>query len=129
LAFPGPSEMSHKRILICDDEAPTRELTQVVLEDGYEFLEACDGSECLAVARAVKPDLVILDVMLPGKSGLEVLAELRLDPDLVDTRVVVMTAWDHLAADASAAGADRFFVKPFEPEQLRSAVAELLAAG
>jgi CheY-like chemotaxis protein len=121
--------MPQKRILICDDEAPTRELVRVVLEDGdeYEFREAADGVGCLALARSVRPDLVVLDVMLPGKSGLEVLAAFRLDPDLVDTPVVVLTAWDHLAADASAGGADRFFLKPFEPEQLRRAVIELLA--
>jgi CheY-like chemotaxis protein len=121
--------MPPKRILICDDEAPTRELVRVVLENGaaYEFAEAADGFGCLALARSMKPDLVVLDVMLPGKSGLEVLAALRRDPDLAHARVVVLTAWDHLAAEASAAGADRFFVKPFEPEQLREAVAELLA--
>ncbi len=116
-----------KMILICDDEAPTRELVRVVLDDEYEFREAVDGFECVELARAARPDLVILDVMIPRKSGLEVLAEFRLDPDLVDASVVVLTAWDHLEAEASAAGADRFFVKPFEPEELRSAVAELLA--
>jgi two-component system, OmpR family, phosphate regulon response regulator PhoB len=121
--------MPPKRILICDDEAPTRELVRVVLEDGeaYEFLEAADGLRCLALARSMKPDLVVLDVMLPGKGGLEVLAAIRRDPDLAGAPVVVVTAWDHLAAEASAAGADRFLLKPFEPERLREAAAELLA--
>jgi CheY-like chemotaxis protein len=121
--------MPPKRILICDDEAPTRELVRVVLEDGgaYEFWEAADGLRCLALARSLKPDLVVLDVMLPGMSGLEVLAAIRRDPELAGARVVVVTAWDHLAVEASAAGADRFLLKPFEPEQLREAVAELLA--
>lgn len=120
--------MSAKRILICDDEAATRELVRVVLDDGaYEFAEAADGPGCLQLARSFKPDLIVLDVMLPGANGLEVLAALRHDPQLAEAAVVVLTAWDHLAADASAAGADRFLVKPFDPEKLREATAELLA--
>jgi two-component system, OmpR family, phosphate regulon response regulator PhoB len=119
--------MPLKRILVCDDEAPMRELVQVVLGDGYEFREASDGLECAALARALQPDLLILDVMLPGKSGLELLSELRLDPNLAATRMLVLTAWDHLAAEVAAAGADQLFLKPFEPEELRRAVTELLS--
>jgi CheY-like chemotaxis protein len=120
--------MPPKRILICDDEANMRELIRVVLEDDYEFAEAEDGLEAVELARELKPDLVILDMMVPRKSGLEVLEELRLDPSFAQPPVVVMTAWHHMEDDAVAAGADRFFVKPFEPDDLREAVAELLAA-
>jgi CheY-like chemotaxis protein len=118
--------MPPKRILICDDEASMRELVRVVLEDGYEFGEADDGVGCVELARKTRPDLLVLDLMLPGKSGLEVLAELRSDPAFPRAPVVVVSAWNHLEGDAVAAGADRFLVKPFEPADLRAAVAELL---
>jgi cyclic di-GMP phosphodiesterase len=116
------------RILICDDEAPMRELERVVLGNGYEFGEAADGVECLEIARRLLPSVMVVDLMLPGMSGLEMLSELRSDPVLADVPVVVVSAWDHLEADALAAGAARFLGKPFEPDELRATVAELLAA-
>jgi CheY-like chemotaxis protein len=127
----GPTKEQRlaKRILICDDEAPMRELVRVVLDDGYEFGEAADGVECVDLARRSRPDLLVLDLMLPGKCGLEVLAELRSDRALTRLSVVVVSAWNHLEHKAVAAGADRFLAKPFEPSDLRAAVAELLGAG
>lgn len=121
--------MSVKRILICDDEPPMRELARVVLDGGYEFGEAADGIACVQNARRLRPDLMVVDLMLPGIGGLEMLAELRSDPVLAGVPVVVVSAWDHLEAEALAAGATRFLVKPFEPEVLRATVAELLAQG
>jgi CheY-like chemotaxis protein len=119
--------MSAKTILICDDEAPMRELVRVVLVDGgYEFVEAADGLECVESARELGSDLVVLDLMLPGMSGLEVVAAFRSDPELAGVPVVVMSAWDHMREEALAAGAARFVEKPFEPDELRAAVAELL---
>jgi CheY-like chemotaxis protein len=117
-----------KTILICDDEPSVRELLRIVLGADYEIDEASDGAEALELMRDVEPDLVILDVMMPGRSGLDVLAEIREDPVVGSTPVVVVTAWDHMEADAVAAGADRFFLKPFEADELKAAVAELLEA-
>ena len=105
-----------------------RELARVVLENGYEFGEAADGIECVENARRLRPDLMLVDLMLPRMSGLEMLGELRSDPVLADVPVVVVSAWDHLEADALAAGAARFLSKPFEPDELRATVAELLSA-
>jgi CheY-like chemotaxis protein len=116
------------RILICDDEASMRELARVVLGNGYEFGEAADGIECLENARRLRPSVMVVDLMLPGMDGLEMLGELRADPVLAGVPVVVVSAWDHLEADALAAGAACFLGKPFEPDELRAAVAELLAA-
>jgi CheY-like chemotaxis protein len=119
--------MPAKTILICDDEAPMRELVRVVLVDGgYEFVEAADGLECLELARELTADLLVLDLMLPSMSGLEVVAALRSDPLLAGLPIVVMSAWDHMREEALAAGAARFVGKPFEPGELRAAVAELL---
>ncbi len=93
----------------------------------YRFVEAADGAEALALAQELRPDLIVLDVMLPRLSGIEVLEALRLDDELRSIRVVVITAWSHAEAAAQVAGADRFVSKPFDPDDLSSAVEELLA--
>jgi CheY-like chemotaxis protein len=117
------------RILICENEDSLRGLIRDSLEDGgYEFVEAVDGDEAIAKARAERPDLVVLDMMMPGRTGLEVLSELRAEGELAGTRVVMLTARAQ-AADreaAAAAGVDRFVVKPFSPSRLAALVAELL---
>ncbi|MHB1241842.1 MAG: response regulator [Gaiellaceae bacterium] len=113
-------------ILVCDDDPSLRELVRAVLGPAYRFAEAADGIEALALARELRPDLVVLDVMLPGLSGIEVLEGLRLDEELRSIPVVVITAWSHAELDAQVAGADRFVSKPFDPDQLSRAVEELL---
>jgi CheY-like chemotaxis protein len=117
-----------KTILICEDEAALRELVRAILGPEYTFAEASGGDEALDLIRRLRPDLVVLDLMLPGKSGLEVLAELRSDTRSGETPVVVVTAWTHAEEAVLAAGADRFIPKPFEPEVLQETVEELLAA-
>lgn len=116
-------------ILICEDEAPLRELMRAILDGDYRFAEAADGRAALALARELEPDLVVLDLMLPGENGLDVLRELRSAEVTGDVPVVVVTAWtgeEHRRA-AFEAGADRFLPKPFEPDDLTAAVEELLA--
>lgn len=115
-------------VLVCDDEEVLRVLIAAALGNDYELVEARDGDEVLARARAERPDLIILDMMMPGRSGLDVLPELRSDPDLGPTPVVMLTARTQ-AADreaAAVAGADRFLAKPFSPLELSRVVAELL---
>lgn len=118
------------RILICDNEVALRALVRATLEiDGYELHEARDGDESLELARELEPDLIVLDMMMPGRTGLEVLAELRADRRFDRTRVVMLTARAQ-ATDRDAAvnaGADRFLPKPFSPLELASVVEELLA--
>jgi DNA-binding response OmpR family regulator len=117
-----------KTILICDDEPALRELIRASMDDGYEFAEASDGILALELAREVSPDLVILDLMLPRLSGLEVLARLNEDARLKDVPVLVITAWNETREDVLAAGADDFVSKPFDPEDLKAAVNRLVAA-
>ena len=114
------------KILICDDEESLRELVRAVLGNRYRYVEATDGEEALEVARNDSPELIILDVMLPRMNGLEVLSELRRDENHRRTPVIVVTAWSHAAEAATAAGADIFLAKPFEPEFLTHAVEELI---
>ena len=114
-------------ILVCDDDPSLRELVRAVLGSGYRFIEAADGTEALTAARELNPDLIVLDVMLPGLSGIEVLEAIRSDEKLKDMLVVVITAWSHAEVEAQVAGADRFVSKPFDPDELSGAVEELLA--
>jgi CheY-like chemotaxis protein len=114
-------------VLICDDEPSLRELIRVSLDGPYEFVEADDGEESLELARRVRPDVIILDMMMPRRTGLEVLSTLREEGELDDTRVIVLTAQPGTREEALEAGADIVMVKPFEPEQISAAVEEVLA--
>lgn len=118
-------------VLLCDDEEVLRQLVRATLGNGeYEIVEAADGDESLALARRHRPDVVILDMMMPGRSGLDVLRALRGDAALAGTPVIMLTARAQQAdrEAASAAGADRYLAKPFSPLELISVVEELLAA-
>ncbi len=118
-----------QKILICDNEAPLRDLVRATLDGGaYEIIEAHDGDEALEAIRRERPDLVVLDVMMPGKTGLEVLSIVRNDPEVAETPVVMLTARAHATdRDAAAtAGADRFLAKPFSPLALLETVETLL---
>jgi DNA-binding response OmpR family regulator len=114
-------------VLICDDEPSLRELVRVSLDGPYRFAEADDGEESLELARRLRPDIVILDMMMPRLNGLEVLVELRRDEAFADTAVIVLTAQPGTREEALRQGADRVMVKPFEPEQITAAVEEVLA--
>jgi DNA-binding response OmpR family regulator len=103
-----------------------RELLKIVLGMDYEVSEAANGHEALELVRKLEPDIVVLDVMMPGRTGLDVLAQVRGDPDLAGTPVIMITAWDHVEPVARAAGADRFMLKPFDGDEVRAAVEELL---
>jgi CheY-like chemotaxis protein len=115
-------------VLICEDEPALRELIRVSLDGPYEFAEADDGEESLALARRLQPDLVILDVMMPRRSGIEVLTEIRRDESLASIPVIVLTAQPETREEALQKGADRVIDKPFVPEDISSAVEEVLSA-
>jgi CheY-like chemotaxis protein len=118
-------------ILVCDNEPALRGLVRATLEsDEYEIVEARDGDESVDLAEKVRPDLIVLDMMMPGRTGLEVLDHLRAQEDLRETPVVMLTARAQLADRdaANGAGADRFLSKPFSPLELMTVVEELLDA-
>jgi len=116
-------------ILVCDNEEILRGLVRASLDgNGYTLVEARDGDEAVEQARLVQPDLILLDMMMPGQSGLEVLAELRRDPELRGIPVIMLTARAQVTDRDAAhlAGADRFLAKPFSPLELDRVVKELL---
>lgn len=116
-------------VLIVDDEAPIVELVRFTLEDEHvRVLEAGDGLEALAVARAEEPDLIFLDVQLPRLNGFEVCRRLRLEPGLEKTKIVMLTAAGQVQdlERGRAAGADLYLTKPFSPLRLLTLVSSLL---
>jgi two-component system phosphate regulon response regulator PhoB len=108
-------------ILVIDDEEPVRTVLEYNLRlDGFEVYTAEDGQSGLELARNKKPELILLDWMMPGMSGLEVLAELKYDKRTENIPVFMFTA-KGMIADIERAfdvGADDYITKPFEPVEL-----------
>jgi DNA-binding response OmpR family regulator len=115
-------------VLICEDETSLRELVRVAVDSDYRIAETGDGIEAAELARKLRPDVVVLDLMLPGRHGLDVLRDIRSDADLSHTRVVAISAGNDAQETVLAQGADRFLRKPFDPLELKAVVRELLAA-
>jgi len=115
-------------VLVCDDEGVLRALVRATLPpDRYCVIEATDGDDGLQQARRYRPDVIVLDVQMPGRTGIDVLTELRRDPETSLSRVLVLSARAQAAdrEEAARAGADLFLSKPFSPSELAAAVAEL----
>ena len=115
-----------KTILICEDDDNLRLLMRVMIGAGYTMLEAGDGDEALALAAEHRPDLILLDLMMPRMSGLDVLRRLRSDVSVDGTHIIVMSAWPDSREASLEAGADRYLQKPFEPDELTRIVESLL---
>ena len=118
--------MAGKRILVVDDDVKTVELVKLYLDrDGYRVLTAYDGIEALHLAREGHPDLIVLDLMLPGIDGLEICRTLRNESDVP---IIMLTArvtdQDKLAG--LDLGADDYVTKPFSPRELAARVRTVL---
>ena len=119
------------KILIVDDVATNRIVLKVKLASAYyETIQASSGAEALKMARAVKPDLVLLDVELPDMSGIEVCERLKADPALREIPVVMITAFHDPArrVEALQAGAEDVFWKPLDELVLLARLRSLLRA-
>ena len=117
-------------ILIVDDDADVREIIAFKLGRlGYEVITACDGAAGLEAATQLRPDLILLDWMMPKLTGLEVCREIRDGPDHADTPVIFLTARsrDCDLRIGFEAGIDDYIVKPFSPNDLANRVAAVLA--
>jgi len=110
-------------VLVVDDDAAIRDMVTMALQDeGYEVVTAV-GAQALAVARALSPAVILLDIMMPDMDGLEVSRHLRADPATRNIPIVAMSATTVLSETASAMRADELLPKPFELEQLSDLVA------
>jgi DNA-binding response OmpR family regulator len=119
------------RILIADDEPNILiSLEYLMKREGYEVHVARDGQEALDMLRAVQPALVLLDVMMPKKTGFEVCQELRADESIRATRVLMLTAKgrDTDVAKGLGVGADAYMTKPFSTKELVQKVRDMLVA-
>ncbi len=118
-----------RTVLIADDEPSMRLLVHATIEsDDYNVVEATDGTEAWSMIQQHRPSLVLLDVQMPGRSGLEVLRSVRADPTLLATRVILLTskAQEQDVEAGLIAGADFYLTKPFSPLDLLTRVEEAL---
>ena len=119
------------RILIVDDEPNiVISIEYLLKKEGFAVAVAHDGEAALAQVAAFKPDLVLLDIMMPKKSGYEVCQQLRADPALAAQKIVMLTAKgrDTEVAKGLALGADAYVIKPFSTRELVAQVKTLLEA-
>ncbi len=110
-----------RTVLIIEDEKLIIVSTQMVLESvGFQVESATDGEEGIKKAKEVRPDLILLDIMMPGIDGWETLKRLKRDPDTQAIPVVIFTAREHARGHQKSAemGAAGYFRKPFEPDEL-----------
>jgi two-component system alkaline phosphatase synthesis response regulator PhoP len=127
--IPDPAGLPPSRILIAEDNPQNAELVEAYLGDQeFEIRIASDGEQTLQIVRTWRPDLILLDVMMPKISGFEVCKRLRADPAARDTAVLMITALDQ-ASDverAVEAGTDDFLTKPINKNELLLRVRSLL---
>jgi DNA-binding response OmpR family regulator len=120
-----PADTGEVRTLVVDDDPDVRLVCRVALTSfGHEVLVARDGEEGLVAALQERPDVIVLDIMMPRKDGLSLLRDLRTDDSTRDLPVILLSA---LAASADQlrgyeAGADGYLTKPFSPDDLNSAI-------
>lgn len=123
--------MAPTKVLICEDEPLLRELMRVALVGDYGFEEAGSLAEAIAIAGRFRPDIALVDVMVPGGSGLDLVRHLAREPELQHARCLVISAFasDADRQEAKEAGAHAFLAKPFDPDELSAKVAALLEDG
>jgi len=123
--------MAKADILIVEDHPTMREAMRLVLEtEGFVIREASDGLSALSMVREQPPDLMFLDLNIPGTSGADVLQELKSDPATAGVRVIIVTATGEEGRDfVLSLGADEYFTKPFSPTALLRTVEQVLDPG
>jgi|RhiMethySRZTD1v2_1073278.scaffolds.fasta_scaffold1971308_1 CheY-like chemotaxis protein len=117
-------------VLVADDVPDVRELISLTLSPGpYTVVEATDGNMAWSMIQEHHPEVVVLDVLMPGRSGLELTQAIRRDPRLASTYVILLSAAAQPAQVEAglAAGADRYMIKPFSLTEFADAVTEGLA--
>ena len=118
-----------RTVIIADNEPSLRLLVHATIgTDDYNVIEACNGDEAWSLIQEHRPSLVILDIRMPGRTGLDILRAIKLDPNLTGTRVILLTA-SAQECDVRAglvAGADSYLTKPFSPVDLLSRLDEAL---
>ena len=118
------------RILVADDDVDIRELVEFKLSTmGHDVVAVGDGAAAIDACLAERPDLAVLDVMMPGVSGLDAIRAIRAEPGLADLPVILLTAraQESDVETGFDSGADDYITKPFSPRELASRVQALLS--
>lgn len=126
----GTGTLTVKKVLLAEDEDDIRRLAQLSLARGgdWEVLVAQDGEECVELARASHPDVILLDAKMPRLDGYEACQRLKADPATASIPIIFLTAsaQEHEIQRGLAMGAIGYLTKPFDPLRLRAQVVELL---
>lgn len=132
---PSPQEADmpqEHQVVVADDDPDIRALVTLKLGAlGIEVHEAADGHEALELIREHHPDVALLDLMMPRRTGVDVIREVRADPEIADTLLVLLTARSQdVDVDAGfSSGVDHYIIKPFSPRELVANVMTLLGRG
>ncbi len=121
--------MKRYRILVVDDEQDVQFLLRLFFErQGFMVYDARNGQEAIEVAQRRRPDLILMDIQMPRKTGIEAVQELRADPRFAHTPILAITAHarNYLPPDIIRAGFDHVIIKPFDFEEIQSRVDESL---
>ncbi|MCC6670465.1 MAG: response regulator [Planctomycetes bacterium] len=121
--------MTGRKVLVVDDEPfICRSLSFVLRKEHYEVFEARNGEEALAMIRRHRPELVFLDVMMPKLSGFEVTEQVRADPEIAATKIILLTAkgQDADREIGRQKGADDYLTKPFSPTRILERARQIL---
>lgn len=121
--------MKKGKILIADDNQNIRDALTYLLEDeGHEILQSRSGPETLTLVREYRPDILFLDIMMPGTNGYDVCRTIKSDPELSGIHIIMLTAKGQAAEQerGRAVGADEYIVKPFSPMEILSLVRKRL---
>jgi two-component system cell cycle response regulator DivK len=120
-----------KRILVIEDQEDNRQIVRdLVTASGYELIEATTGEEGLEAAARERPDLILMDIQLPGIDGYEVTRRIKADPNLRQIPIIAVTSYALSGDDkkAFAAGCDGYVTKPYSPRLLLAKIREYLPA-
>lgn len=122
--YPLQSDEGPRKVLIVEDDKNINKLMALSIGKGFDVSQIYDGGEAIAAARKVKPDLVVLDLMLPNKDGLDICQTIKSDPELSGTVVIIVSAMEPTNARFKGIkyGADYYIKKPFDPNEVRTLV-------
>ena len=120
--------MAKKKVLIIEDEKNILEAEAMILAEEFEVIKAMDGDSGFKLAKDHKPDLVVLDLMLPNRGGYDLCFHFRQDEELKDTKILMVTALGQEIDKRKGVmvGTDYYMTKPFEPEEFLSTVKKLV---